>query len=185
MELTPEQIQALIGLAAVAPKLVALAGAPAPTAPTPAPAPAPTNDAPPAAPPAAPTAPEKKEDQVPNPEEKKTDAKAEAALIEQRVNDSLELREQARSVLGAEAVLTGKSNRDLMVEVVKHVDSKFELGNRDETYLRARFDGALVQHRELQSLQQHAALRAPRTDAKDNKPSYTSDNDWLMAKISG
>lgn len=184
MDLTPEELAALKGLAAVAPKLTALVAAPAPVAPTPAPAAAPTNDAPPAPAPE-PAAPEKKEDQVPNPEEKKNDAKEKAAkeaqLIEQRVNDSLELREQARSVLGAEAVLTGKSNRDIMVDVVKHVDSKFELGSRDETYLRARFDGALVQHRELQSLQQHAALRTLHNDSTDGKP--VTHVDSLQAKI--
>jgi hypothetical protein len=118
---------------------------------------------------------------VPNPEEKKNDAQ-EQALIERRVNDSLELREQARSVLGAEAVLTGKSNRDIMLDVVKHVDSKFELGNRDETYLRARFDGALVQHREMQSLQQHASLRTLHNDSADGKP--VTHVDSLQAKIS-
>lgn len=185
MELTHEQIQALIGLAAVAPKLVALAGAPAPT---PAPAPAPTNDAPPAAPPAAPTAPEKKEDQVPNPEEKKTDAKAKAeadAETERRVNDSIELREQARTVLGAEAVFTGKSNKDIMIDVVKHVDSKFELGGRDETYLRARFDGAIQHHADKQSLQQHMTLRgAVRTDSTEADPNKPVPHvDSLQSKI--
>jgi hypothetical protein len=189
MELTPEQLQKLSALAAVSDKLVALAAAPTPAAPPPAPAPAPTNDAPPAAPPAAPTAPEKKEDQVPNPEEKKNDAKAKAeadAETERRVNDSIELREQARTVLGADTVFTGKSNKDIMVDVVKHVDSKFELGNRDETYLRARFDGALVQHRELQSLQQHSALRGSlrndSTEADPSKPVVHVDS--LQAKIS-
>src|SRR5690606_146533 len=147
MELTPEELANIKSLAAVAPKLMALAAAPVQAAAT-------TQAA-------APVATAEKQDEgaqataQKTEEELKTDATekatAEPQLIEQRDNDSLELREQARAVLGAEAVLTGKSNRDIMVEVIKHVDSKFELGNRDETYLRARFDGALQHHADKQS----------------------------------
>lgn len=189
MELTPEQIQALIGLAAVAPKLTALAAAPAPAAPTP-PA-APTLDAPPPAPPA-PAAPEHKKDEVvPNPEEvKKNDAKV-AAETERRINDSLELRDQARTVLGSEYSFKGKTNEAVMIDVVKHVDSAFELGQRSADYLRGRFESALREAPMLQRMQdeQHLALRGggssgeeTRNDAKGGVTTV-SDNDWLMSKI--
>ena len=136
MEFTPEEIAALKALAAAAPKIQAVLAAPAPVAPVP--APAPTLDvAPPA--PAAPPEPKKDEVPVPNPEEeKKNDAKAKAdeqARIERRVNDSLELRDQARTVLGSDYSFNGKTNESVMVDVVKHVDSAFELGQRGEARL--------------------------------------------------
>lgn len=188
MELTPEELANLKSLAAVAPKLIALTAAPTVTpAPAPAaPAPAVVTDTG-ALGATGPTEEEEKredseeEEKKDSEEEKKNDARTQA-LIERRVNDSLELREQARTVLGPDAVLTGKSNRDIMIEVVKHVDSKFALGNRDETYLRARFDGAIQHHADKQSLQQHMALRTMRNDAADSTP--VTHVDSLQEKIS-
>lgn len=171
MELTPEEIANLKALAALAPALQALVAAPAPADPTPAPAPAPEPvlDAP------QPADPEPKKDEVvPDPEEeKKNDARTQA-LIERRVNDSLELRDKARSVLGSDYSFSGKSNRQVMVEVVRHVDSAFSLGQRGEEYLYGRFEAALKQHAD----RQHAALRAPslRNDSADDD---YSDDAWI------
>lgn len=171
MEMTPEELAALKALAAVAPKLQALVAAPvAPAAPTMDTTPAP------AAPAAAPVAPKQDEAPMPKPEEeKKMDSKAIAAEQERIVNDSIELRDQARSVLGSEYVFKGKTNRDVMLDVVKHVDSKFELGQRSDEYLRARFDAALEHNADRQSIQQHMALRGgdvhnDSTEADASKP---------------
>jgi hypothetical protein len=196
MELTPEELAALRGLLALAPKLQALLAAPAP-APAAPPA-APTVDTAPAPAPPAPTpAPEeKKKDELPNPEEKKTDSKKEPTAVkaltpedqERIVNDSIELRDQARKVLGDQYEFKGKSNKQVMVDVVKHVDSKFDLGSRSEDYLRGRFESALEQAPMIESLQhsQHSLLRDPaqRADSKDGAQGFEDDNDFLMSRIS-
>lgn len=177
MELTPEELAALKSLAALTPKLQALVAAPVPAAPTP--APAPVLDAPPPAPAPAPApAPEPKKDEaVPTPEEvKKNDAKV-AAEQERIVNDSLELRDQARAVLGSEYSFKDKTNRDVMIAVVNHLDSAFALGERDDSFLRGRYEAALQQHAD----RQHLALRTLHTDSTDGKP--VTHIDSLQAKI--
>jgi hypothetical protein len=178
--MTPEQQAALDALTALLPKLQALVAAPAPAAPTP-PA-APTLDAPPPAPAPAPAPPEPKKDEaVPTPEEKKNDAKAKAeaaAENERMVNDSLELRDQARTVLGSEYSFKGQTNQQIMTAVVKHVDSAFELGQRGDEYLRGRYEAALSQHAD----RQHLALRTVHNDSADGKP--VTHVDSLQAKIS-
>lgn len=172
--MTPEQLAALDALTALLPKLQALVAAPAPAVPpaaptvdtTPAPAPAP----------AAPPEPKKDEAAVPATEpEKKTDA----VDHERLVNDSIELRDQARQVLGSDYNFKGKSNQQVMVDVVKHVDSKFELGNRSQDYLQGKFESAL----ELISERQHMQLRNPalRTDSADGDD--LADDNWLAKKI--
>src|SRR5690606_24173639 len=127
MELTPEELAALKALAALAPKLQALVAAPPPANPAPAPTPTPTTDTTPAPQPPAPAPAAPSSDD----EEKKNDAKGKggktepqpkpltAAEQERMVNDSLELRDQARTVLGTEYAFRGKSNKQIMSDVVK------------------------------------------------------------------
>lgn len=182
--MTPEQAAALEALTALLPKLQALAASPAP-APAPAPA-APVVDTTPAP---APAAPEPKQDETAPVEEpeKKTDSKDKANKgprpltaqeHERIVNDSIELRDQARQVLGSDYNFRGKTNQQVMVDVVKHVDSKFELGNRSNDYLQGKFESAL----ELLSERQHAQLRSPtlRTDSEDDD---VADDAWIKKGI--
>ncbi len=145
MDLTPEELAALKTLAAAAPKLIAMAeaGAPAaaPVLDSPAPAPAPEASAPPAAAPAA--EPEKKLDSKeeapkgPTPEEQ-----------ERFVMDSIEIRDKAREVLGKEYSFAGKSNREVMGDVILRVDSKFDVKSKSDEAVRAVFDVMLARHAE-------------------------------------
>lgn len=172
--MTPEQQAALDALTALLPKLQALVAAPAPAVPQP----APTLDAPP---PPAPPAPAPKPEGDP---EKKTDSKdapkgPTPEEQERMVNDSIELRDQARQVLGGDYSFKGKSNRDVMVAVVKHVDSAFELGQRSDDYLRGCYDRALSQAAD----REHLRLRTPslRTDSADSED--YDDGDYLAKQI--
>lgn len=196
MELTPEELSALKALAQVAPALQALVAAPSPEAPAPAPAaPAPTTDNTPAAAPAAPEQP--KQDETP-PEEKKTDGKGEtkpeakkeeapkglsAEEQERIVNDSIELRDQARKVLGSEYAFTGKSNRQVMTDVIKHVDSKYSTDKKSDEALRAVFDMAVPRYLSEQAAktEQHGLLRTVHTDSDD--PDFVDDDAWLKKQI--
>jgi hypothetical protein len=62
--------------------------------------------------------------------------------------DSLEIRDQARAVLGKDYSFTGKSNRDVMGDVITHVDSKFALAGKSDVAVRAVFDVMLARHSE-------------------------------------
>lgn len=202
MELTPEELAALKALAALAPKLQALVAAPPVAA---AATPVVTTDTTPEPQPVA-VMEEEKEDtdtETDEPEKKtdsskakvkaqaparvatqtqvKTDAKVFTPEEQERmVNDSIELRDQARKVLGDEYNFRGKSNQQVMIDVVRHVDSKFELGKRSSDYLLAKFEDALVQAPLIAQLQQqqHARVRANvHLDAADNKsPGSHLDN---------
>lgn len=183
MELTPEEIEQLRNLAAAAPKLIAMAGAPAP-APAAPPAPAPP---PPQSPPVAANTDtadgsneaalvddrEKRMDSSKEKDREDTVAPAKPLSREEQeriVNDSIELRDSARRVLGEQYDFRRVTNQQVMVDVVKHVDSKFELGSRSHDYLLGRFESALEQHaeqqkRESEGLSDHAFLRQPRNDS--------------------
>lgn len=163
MELTPEEIEELRPLIQAVPRLMALVAAPAP---------APAEMAPPAA--APPAAPEQMEDAetapaaapapAPMEEEKKLDSKE----LERIINDAAELRVAAAKVLGDQYSFAGKGSRDVMLDVIRHVDSKAaDLSSRSDDYVRGAFDQALTRHaeRRTDSLEQHFALRAPRNDS--------------------
>lgn len=180
MELTPEELAALKQMLSLLPKLQALLGAPAEQAAAPAPAVAPTMDTTPApAPAAAPVAPDEKPktDATPAPaaaEEKKTDAKDKPMTQEEQeriVNDSIELRDQARTVLGNEYLFKGKTSRQVMLDVINHVDSKLELGQRSDDAVRAAFDMAIPRFHEQQAAKnaEHLGLRGLHNDSNDDE----------------
>lgn len=163
MELTPEELAALKSLAAIAPKIQELVAPKQPETPVVV-ATTDTEDKPDeeilAAPPA-PQDPEKKADE--DDEEKKREDQ------ERLVNDSIEIRDQARKVLGAEYAFRGKSNRTVMLDVLKRVDSKIDMSKRSDDAVRAAFEVSLARFAEQQAAQssQHLAIRAQRVDSID------------------
>ena len=181
----PEMLAALQKLIALLPKLEALTAAPAPPAPAAPPA-APTTDTTPA--PAAPAPEQPKQDEAPaatTPEEKKTDAKEQAEAQERIVNDAIELRHQASKVLGSEYDFKGKKNREVMLDVIKHVDSKYKTDGKSDEALRAVFDMAVPRHLkdEADKAQQHGFLRTNlHTDSVDD-PEFVEDDAYLKTKI--
>lgn len=170
MELTPEELAALKALITVAPALVKLTEAPTaesldksaeaqkPAAAAPAPVPA--------APQAAP------EQKVDAKEEAKKEAAAREAN-ERLVNDSVEIRYQAGLVLGKEYPFAGKSNRQVMTDVIAHVDSKYSVADKSDEAVRAVFDMAISRHAErTDSASELAKVRgATRTDGADQSVS--------------
>jgi hypothetical protein len=57
-----------------------------------------------------------------------------------RVNARVELVTKARSILGAEAKLDDKSDRDIMIDVIKTDESDFDGAKRSDDYLRGRYE---------------------------------------------
>jgi hypothetical protein len=175
MELTPEELAALKALAASAPKIMALVEAAAAAAPS-APAPeldasqAPAAPAPAPAPAVAPPAPEKKLDAKDAPKVLSAEEQ------ERMVLDSLEIRDQARTVLGKEYAFTGKTNRQVMTDVVTHVDSKFAVAGKSDEALRAVFDMALARHAERADSKSELAnvQSANRVDSAEPKKDIVS-----------
>ena len=76
--------------------------------------------------------------------EKKTDAvdpRAVAAAEERRINDSVDLREKARRVMGQDFQFVGKTSRQTMAEVCRHVDATYSDAGKSDDLVRGEFEG--------------------------------------------
>ena len=83
-----------------------------------------------------------------------TDPKKLAAAVEARAS----LEKGARKILGAEAKLDQKSDRDIMVAAVVKTDDKFDPAGKSDDYVTARFDAIVSAAPEPNG--RHAAARA-------------------------
>lgn len=105
---------------------------------------------------------------------------------EKLIQDSIEIREQARPILGADYSFSGKRNRQIMLDAVTRVDSKLApaAGASDEV-LRASFNAASLLHAERATHQDALAAihgaSVEHTDARDQQTAVGS----LTSKIVG
>ena len=72
----------------------------------------------------------------------KVDSAADPAALDKLVADRVALHTDARGVLGEDANFTGKSDRDVMIDVIKHDAEDFDPKDRSDDYIRGRFDMA-------------------------------------------
>jgi uncharacterized protein len=70
--------------------------------------------------------------------EKATDPKR----FDAEVTDRIALLERARTVLGAETKLDGKTAREIKELVVKHLDANADFAGKSDEYVQGRFDAA-------------------------------------------
>jgi len=131
-----------------------------------------------------PAAPAQKEDED---EETKNDSKrktAERLAREQErlILDSIELRDRARAVLGKNYSFRGKTNRQVMADVILHVDSKFPVQGKSDEALSAVFEMALARYaeraaskRDLERVQAVTTLNNDSASA-DGLTSYLANN---------
>lgn len=68
--------------------------------------------------------------------EKANDPKRLDSLVSERVS----LVENARRVLGTDAKLEGKTDREIMVETIRHDDKDFDVEGKSDDYVRAYFE---------------------------------------------
>ena len=97
----------------------------------------------------------------------------------------VELEAGARKVLGADAKLDGKTESEIMVEVLKHEDKDFDPGDRSDDYLRGRYEQTIKSTPERKTDGLDAARRAAeggkgadKGDGKDEEP----DSELAFAK---
>ena len=211
MDLTPEEIEALKALAKSSPLLMKLAEVSASTPATPevkSPPAVVKTDMDPASESKEPgsdaepepevkvdeAAPPKAEPAKAEPAEIKTDSSESAPVPvtvspednERLVMDSIEVRGQAIGVIGETYNASRKSNRQVMTDVILHVDSKFELakdatdGEVKMAYQMAlgRFEERADSKNELAKVQ-----AATRLDSRDAPPTHSSISDMLAEKI--
>lgn len=70
----------------------------------------------------------------------KLDAATDPKMIDKLVEDRATLFADARKVLGDEFKFDGKSEREIMIEAIRHDDENFEPGEKSDDYVRAFFD---------------------------------------------
>jgi hypothetical protein len=62
--------------------------------------------------------------------------------LDSLVADRVSLVSNARRVLGAESKLDGKTDREIMVETIRHDDDKFDADGKSDDYVRAYFEAS-------------------------------------------
>lgn len=99
--------------------------------------------------------------------------------LDSLVADRVALVTSARRVLGTDAKLDGKTDREIMVETIKHTDDAFDADGKSDDYVRAYFEAS------TKSVKRHdeggngigaarsAAVDASRRDKRDD----SNDND--------
>lgn len=112
--------------------------------------------------------PDRKEDEGDEPKSPEEIAREQERII----NDSIELRDKARRVIGPNYVFTGKSNRQVTIDVIRHVDSKFSPAGKSDEALAAVLEMAIARHveradskKELEKVRQ--TTTALRTDSAE------------------
>lgn len=167
---TDEEIAALKSLASMAGDIAkalqtpagsaAPAPAPAPVAPAAAPVPAQDNTAPaPVAPAAA----------APAPAAPQQPPTMDAAEVHRHIAETVELHKQAEAVLGEGFSTKGKTNRQIRLEVIKTVDSKWDGTKRSDAEVNVAYDFALARHIERdENRSEVGAIRRISRDSKEN-----------------
>lgn len=70
----------------------------------------------------------------------KLDEANDPTRLDSLVADRLSLVDNARRVLGSEAKLDGKSDREIMIEAIRHDDESFVAEGKSDDYVRAYFE---------------------------------------------
>lgn len=111
--------------------------------------------------------------------------------IDSRVAARVALADRARRVLGADAKIEGKTDREIMIETIRHDDTAFAAEGRSDEYVAAYFEAS------TKSLARHdeggtgigaarsaavAAVREDKADRTDGKPNE-DPNDAEAARI--
>jgi len=66
--------------------------------------------------------------------------------LDEAVAERVKLHTDARTILDSDAELEGKSDRDVMVEAIRHDDRDFDPADRSDDYVRAYFAATLKNH---------------------------------------
>jgi len=67
--------------------------------------------------------------------------------LDKLVADRVALHTDARKVLGSDVKLDGKTDRDVMIEAIKHDDQDFDADGRSDDYVRAYFEATTKTHK--------------------------------------
>jgi len=170
MEFTPEQTKQLTDLLAMLPALQALVAAPPAPAVCPPVLDAQQSPAPLATPvPAAP---------LPDP---KVENKIDQADIERMIAEGRDLGIKATKVLGEGYKFAGKTNRQVMTDVILHVDSKYETSGKSDDAVAAVFDVMLERFAERQSDLGKVRVAVNREDGDGELLDYKSDASKRLA----
>jgi uncharacterized protein len=105
----------------------------------------------------------------------KTDSEEDPKAFQARVDSAVQLRATAMQAYPS-LVLRGKDDRQIMIDVIKRVDSMFApLASHSDVYLRGRFDGAISKASTAVTV-----IKKPndnRTDADDDDNRTDADDD--------
>ena len=108
--------------------------------------------------------------------QEKIDSALDPATLDAKVAERVALHAAATKVLGPETKIDGKSEREVMVDVIKHDDSGFDASDKSDDYVRGRFESTLRAHTRNDKggsgigAARAAATEAPREDASDLDP---------------
>lgn len=95
------------------------------------------------------------------------------AALAARVNARVDLVSKARSILGADVKLDDKSDRDIMIDVIRNDEADFNGDKRSDDYLRGRYES--LESKAVRADSVDAVVRtieaAKRLDAKDGNMS--------------
>lgn len=104
-----------------------------------------------------------------------TALKAEIVQLQNTLDSRLETRlaliESAKDVLGGDFTHKGKTDSQIMLEVILSADKDFKADGKSDEYLHGRFDSVLfiksTENKELASLRVDSLTRAPKIDAAE------------------
>lgn len=90
-------------------------------------------------------------------------------LIETAVSERIKIQDTASAVLGSEAKFDGKSNLEIMKEVLAKAAPKTDLKDKSEVYIRARFDAIAEESEGRENRRTQFSTRKKEDERKDEE----------------